>query len=108
MAEEVGEGRKGGMKGEDKSTHIMNDLPQAEATASMIKARLLLMICLAISLDADRIVDVRNCNKSGSNGSTTSGLTTPATNPTLSQTASLASTALSDGSHVRTLTSVTH
>ena len=44
MAEEVGEGRKGGMKGEDKLTHIMNDLPQAEATASMIQARLLLMM----------------------------------------------------------------
>ena len=28
----------------------MNDLPQAEATASMIQARLLLMICLAIFL----------------------------------------------------------
>jgi hypothetical protein len=85
----------------------MNDLPQAEATASMISARLLLMTCLAMSLDDERIVVVRNCNKRGRTGSTTSGLTTPATKPTLSHTASLDSIALIDGSQVRTLTRVT-
>jgi hypothetical protein len=88
--------------GQNKFGYIMKDRPQAEATASMMRARLLLMTCLAMSLDAERIVVVRNCNNSGRTGSTTSGLTTPATKPTLSQTASLASTALIDGSHVRT------
>ncbi len=87
--------------------YIMKDLPHAEATASMISARLLLMTCLAMSLDDERIVVVRNCNKRGRTGSTTSGLTTPATKPTLSHTASLESIALIDGSHVRTLTRVT-
>jgi hypothetical protein len=80
----------------------MNDLPQADATASMIRARLLLMTCLAISLDVERIVEIKNCNRRGSTGSTTSGLTMPATCPTLSQTASRASTALSVGSQERT------
>jgi hypothetical protein len=65
--------------GDGEGGYIMNDLPHADATASMMRARLLLMTCFAISLEAERIVVVRNCNKSGSTGSTTSGLTTPAT-----------------------------
>jgi len=82
--------------------YIMKERPQAEATASMMRARLLLTMCLAMSLDAERIVEVRNCNNNGRTGSTTSGFTTPATYPTLSHTASRASIARSDGSHVRT------
>jgi hypothetical protein len=42
------------------SNYIMNDLPQADATASMMRARLLLTTCLAMSLDADRMVEVKN------------------------------------------------
>jgi hypothetical protein len=80
----------------------MKDLPHADATASIIRARLLLITCLAISFDVERMVVIKNCNSNGSTGSTTSGLTIPATYPTLSHTASLASTALSDGSQVRT------
>jgi hypothetical protein len=41
-------------------SYIMNDLPQADATASMMRARLLLSTCLAMSLDADRMVEVKN------------------------------------------------
>jgi hypothetical protein len=46
--------------GSETSTYIMNDLPQAEAAASMMSARLLLITCLGISLDADRMVVVKN------------------------------------------------
>ena len=100
---EIGINNGEGVGGVGGTPYIINERPQAEATASMMRARLLLIMCLAISLDADRIVEVRNCNNNGSTGSTTSGLTTPATYPTLSHTASLASMARSDGSHVRTL-----
>jgi hypothetical protein len=42
------------------SSYIINDLPQADAAASMMRARLLLTTCLAMSLDADRKVEVKN------------------------------------------------
>ncbi len=59
--------KKGGKKqktagktGSETSTDIINDLPQAEAAASIMSARLLLITCFGMSFDADRMVVVRN------------------------------------------------